>query len=273
MRHILQRNIVLNIPKQAIKGFNHIFVGNSPCDKNFIDSAGQFGAGNAFPLYLYPESNAQQTIGQTTPVFDHPSKGEFRTPNLNMVIVKQLAEKLSLTFVPEKEPEGNVCFINNPEVRPDFRTTFAPIDILDYIYAVLHSPVYREKYKEFLKIDFPRVPYPKDSESFWNLVELGGELRQIHLLESPKVNQFITSYPVDGDNTVVKPRFLNSAPVAQHESPRPPLRRRMNHPAFQAPLQRRGIWWQIPLLWRGGRRPGWSKPMIKSFLLKRQKSN
>lgn len=61
---------------------------------------------------------------------------------------------------------------------------FTPIDILDYIYAVLHSHTYREKYKESLKIDFPRVPYPKDKETFWQLVKLGGEIRQIHLLES-----------------------------------------------------------------------------------------
>lgn len=79
---------------------------------------------------------------------------------------------------------------------------FAPIDILDYIYAVLHSPTYREKYKEFLKIDFPRVPYPKDAKTFWELVQLGGELRQIHLLESPKVEDYITSYPKDGDNII-----------------------------------------------------------------------
>ncbi|MCK4664853.1 MAG: DUF559 domain-containing protein [Bacteroidales bacterium] len=79
---------------------------------------------------------------------------------------------------------------------------FAPIDILDYIYAVLHSPTYREKYKEFLKIDFPRVPYPKDKETFWKLVKFGGEIRQIHLLESPKVEEYITSYPQDGDNTI-----------------------------------------------------------------------
>ena len=78
----------------------------------------------------------------------------------------------------------------------------APIDILDYIYAVLHSPTYREKYKEFLKIDFPRVPYPKNKEIFWQLVRLGGEIRQIHLLESPKVEEYITSYPIDGDNTI-----------------------------------------------------------------------
>ena len=81
---------------------------------------------------------------------------------------------------------------------------FAPIDILDYIYAVLHSPSYREQYKEFLKIDFPRVPYPKDKDTFWALVQLGGEIRQIHLLESPKVEDYITTYPKDGDNMITR---------------------------------------------------------------------
>ena len=85
--------------------------------------------------------------------------------------------------------------------------TFAPIDILDYIYAVLHSPNYREKYKEFLKIDFPRVPYPKDQNTFWQLVKLGEEIRQIHLLESPIVEKYITQYPIDGDNIVTKPKY------------------------------------------------------------------
>lgn len=80
----------------------------------------------------------------------------------------------------------------------------SPEDILDYIYASLHSPSYRKKYKEFLKIDFPRVPYPKDKESFKKLVKLGAELRSLHLLESPKVNKFITTYPVAGSDIVEK---------------------------------------------------------------------
>ncbi len=134
------------------------------------------------PLYLYPETNSQQTLDQTTK----------RTPNLNSEILKQIAENLGLKFINEKETT---------------KDTFAPIDILDYIYAVLHSPTYREKYKEFLKIDFPRVPYPDNQDTFWKLVKLGGELRQIHLLESPEVNKYITQYPIDGDNIVTKIKF------------------------------------------------------------------
>lgn len=79
-----------------------------------------------------------------------------------------------------------------------------PKDIFDYIYASLHSPRYREKYKEFLKIDFPRVPYPKDAETFKKLVKIGAELCSLHLLESPKVNQYITTYPVAGSDIVDK---------------------------------------------------------------------
>ena len=99
---------------------------------------------------------------------------------------------MGLTFTNEKDTTKNA---------------FAPIDILDYIYAVLHSPKYREKYKEFLKIDYPKVPYPKDKNTFWQLVKLGGEIRQIHLLESPTVEQYITQYPTDGDNVVGKPKY------------------------------------------------------------------
>jgi len=84
-----------------------------------------------------------------------------------------------------------------------------PEEIFDYIYAILHSPNYREKYKEFLKIDFPRVPYPKDTKTFKKLVAFGAELRSLHLFESPKVNQFITTYPIAGSDTVEKLAYKN----------------------------------------------------------------
>jgi very-short-patch-repair endonuclease len=329
--------------------WNLAFVTNTMTDFNLFYR----GGGMLFPIYVYPETTAQQTIDQSTE----------RTPNLNPAIVQQIAEKLGLTFVPEKNsppldgcPSGGVVFsqsptnsnsnevlttINNIPIYRNFvenlphnpalkqlakdkrkegilsevlfwkqvhkgvfhkidfdrqriignyivdfyvkalglvveidgsshddkqeydakrqaylesfglkvfrcsdidvkkninavftalekfiineygeKTTpafshpstggeFAPIDILDYIYAVLHSPTYREKYKEFLKIDFPRVPYPQDSATFWQLVKLGGEIRQIHLLESPVVEQYITQYPEDGDNVVLKPKYEN----------------------------------------------------------------
>ncbi len=83
----------------------------------------------------------------------------------------------------------------------------SPEDIFDYIYAILYSPNYREEYKEFLKIDFPCIPYPQNKEIFWKLVALGRELRNLHLLESPKVNKFITTYLVDGTNIVEKVEY------------------------------------------------------------------
>jgi predicted helicase len=70
--------------------------------------------------------------------------------------------------------------------------------------------MYREKYKEFLKIDFPRVPYPKDVTTFWQLVKLGGEIRQIHLLESEVVEEYITQYPIEGNDVVGKLKFDNN---------------------------------------------------------------
>lgn len=181
MQHYKKNNVGLIISKQfgGHKQFI-LFITNSVNDK----SSQPFAPYYNHPLYLYSETNGQQTLGQT---------GE-RTPNLNTEIVKKIANKLGLTFSIEKETT---------------KDTFAPIDILDYIYAVLHSPSYREKYKEFLKIDFPRVPYPKDKDTFWQLVKLGGAIREIHLLESPTVEKYITQYPEDGNNVVVKPKYEN----------------------------------------------------------------
>jgi predicted helicase len=192
---LTKNNIALIIPKQTKDTLGGFVSKNIAGHKSFS----AYDKSSVFPLYLYPSATNQQSINATI----------ARTPNLNPEIVKQIANHLGFAFTNEKEEqtEGEVCFANSPEVRPEFRATFAPIDILDYIYAVLHSPTYREKYKEFLKIDFPRVPYPKDAATFWKLVALGGELRQIHLLESPEVEKFITQYPVDGNNKVEKIKY------------------------------------------------------------------
>lgn len=82
--------------------------------------------------------------------------------------------------------------------------------IFDYLYAVLHSPSYREKYKEFLKIDFPRISYPKDKKQFEKLAERGKELRELHLMESSSLNNLTTTYPIEGTDKVEKMEFSSS---------------------------------------------------------------
>ena len=129
--------------------------------------------------------------------------------NISPAIIKQIADKFGLTFVAENE-NGNLCFANNnDELRDDYKQVFLSLDLLNYIYAVLHSSTYRERYKEFLNIDFTSIPYPKDVSNFWKLVQLGNELRQLHLLASPIVTRYITLFPKDGDNVVTQPKYQN----------------------------------------------------------------
>jgi len=177
LSHFINDNAGLIICRQgqAVGGgeWNVVFTCKYLTDQNIY----RRGGGTIFPLYIYPENSEQQTI----------ELKEKRQPNLNKEIVNEIAKKLDLTFTNEKDTTEN---------------TFAPIDILNFIYAILHSRKYREKYKEFLKTDYPKIQYPKDKNKFWKLVEIGGEIRQVHLLESSKVEEYITSYPKDGDNTI-----------------------------------------------------------------------
>ncbi len=185
MKHLLSHNnISLITTRQYAEDtlFNHVYVSSNIVDRRITLS--NKGAANIFPLYIYEEDSNQTSFFT-----------QNRKPNLNMDIVRELEQKLGLTFTPEKE---------------DTTGTFAPIDILDYIYGVLHSNKYRNKYKEFLKIDFPRIPYPENADYFFKVAQLGKQLREIHLLESPVVNEFITSYPVGGDNEVVKPEYKDN---------------------------------------------------------------
>jgi predicted helicase len=175
MEHLVNENIAFCFVKVGRNADSHnYFVSNHITDKSICSSLDN---SNVFPLYLYSETGNQQSIDENTE----------RTPNLDKRIIYELAKKLKLSYTSEKK---------------DIDKTFAPIDILDYIYAILFCPTYRERYKEFLKIDFPKVPYPKDKETFWQLVKLGGELRQLHLMESPLLTKHQTRYPHDGDNRV-----------------------------------------------------------------------
>ena len=128
-----------------------------------------------FPLYLYPG------VGKADlSLFSRWSKGkDGRTPNLDSGFVAQLADAIDLRFV------SDGC--------GDLRKAFGPEDVVAYIYAVFHSPGYRERYEAQLKLDFPRVPLPESVDLFRRLAEAGHDLLALHLLESPKLGKPVTS--------------------------------------------------------------------------------
>lgn len=149
-----------------------------PADTNLF----RRGGNQIFPLYLYPQSDN---------LLDAVEEG--RRPNLSPQFTLELSEKLGLRFVP-----GG---------RGNLSETFGPEDVFHYAYAVFHSPTYRERYAEFLKRDFPRLPLTSDRVLFAALVGKGAELVGLHLMTSPVLDRLITRFPEGGDNVVERVRY------------------------------------------------------------------
>ena len=80
----------------------------------------------------------------------------------------------------------------------------SPEDVFHYVYAVLHAPSYREKYAEFLRRDFPRVPFPVERDLFVKIASLGVRLAELHLLTSRELDQPSCQFPVQGEMKVAK---------------------------------------------------------------------
>jgi hypothetical protein len=137
------------------------------------------GIANVFPLYLYPNGDYPTTL------FDYANG---RRPNLSEEFIADVAARLKLTFIPDGVG--------------DLKKTFGPENVFHYAYAVFHSPTYRERYAEFLKIDFPRLPLTSDRRLFAKLAAKGAELVSLHLLKASTLEKFITSYPIAGNNVV-----------------------------------------------------------------------
>ena len=78
---------------------------------------------------------------------------------------------------------------------------YSPEEIFGYIYAVLHAPEYRRRYVEFLRIDFPRIPFPENAGEFETLSRLGWALVQAHLLND-LCHSGLAEYHGQGDHRV-----------------------------------------------------------------------
>jgi len=152
-----------------------------------------------FPIYLFP--NPEKPLGEKSV---WPLGKDGRQPNLDKKFVEEFSKRLGMEFVPERgfhrrDAEGHLC--------PAEKTKLGPEDVFNYIYAVFHSPEYRKRYAEFLKIDFPRAPMTSNKKLFAKLCELGDELVRWHLLEPGAASRAPTpeiKYPVPGENRVEK---------------------------------------------------------------------
>ena len=156
MCHMIRPNVSLCLVRNNRRYEETYFISNGIADKSYISSNDDI---TVFPLYAYKENMGE----------------EERIVNFNKDLYERIAK--GLNYLP--------CYDDNVLVDPtsEYNGVLYPQDLFDYIYAVLHCPSYRERYKEFLKIDFPRIPYPTNWEKFRDLAEKGEELRQLHLME------------------------------------------------------------------------------------------
>jgi hypothetical protein len=154
MKHMLQQNLALCIGRAgqvvgAEHNWNLAFCTSSIIDLNLFYRGGS----QNFPLYTYPDTDRHDLFSQ--------NESNKRVPNL----APKLIEALKSAFKKDPTPE----------------------QVFHYIYAVLYSNAYRKKYAEFLKTDFPRVPFTKEYKLFNKLSEKGEELVELHLLKSKKL--------------------------------------------------------------------------------------
>jgi hypothetical protein len=138
------------------------------------------GGAYVFPLYLYPEEG---TLDETVRLnFDHK-------------LYAAVCKAAGIDPADQAGPDGDFRAATR-EARPSEAKVF------DYIYGVLHAPAYRKTFAEFLKIDFPRVPYPPSPEVFRHVSEKGEQLRRLHLMEPAAIGDAPYVFKGDGDGVV-----------------------------------------------------------------------
>jgi predicted helicase len=184
--HILKGSLSIITSRQTKEQFGAL-ASNLVCGQHKIVTV--YDRSYFFPLYIYPtdQPHKDTLFDKDTPT-DAP---EGRRPNLSLRFIEDFAARLKMIFIFDG--------------KGDREKTFGPEDIFNYMYAVFHSPTYRSRYAEFLKMDFPRLPLTSDPELFRKLCSLGDGLVSLHLME--KQGKKITGYPISGDSSVDVVRY------------------------------------------------------------------
>lgn len=170
MNQVRDRNNICLIANRQVRieDVSHFFASKWLVDFHVLETA--HAAVFVFPLYCYPiDSTSKQKKLLDASHWQPDEAHGMRTPNLNPAFVAKMAHKLGITF--------------KPSTVSNLQTNFSPEDIFYYLYAIFHSPTYRIRYAEFLKMDFPRLPLTSNLDLFRALVRLGGELVALHLVE------------------------------------------------------------------------------------------
>jgi len=192
MGHMLRPNIGLVCTRQQSRAqlWSLIGITDKITESSYL-STNTREINYIFPLYLYPPQIDYNNHKQNSFYSVEESTGYFgKQANFNDSFIHQISALLSLHFIPNGSG--------------DLQTTFGPEDILSYAYAVFHAPGFRQRYAEFLKRDFPRLPLTSHPTLFAALVARGRELTALHLLAAPVLEKFLTRFPVSGSNMVDK---------------------------------------------------------------------
>jgi predicted helicase len=212
MRHMLGSDNValLTCRQQSTFPFQHVFVSSVIADRCSVSSQTK-ELTYVFPLYVRPDN------------FGLIAKRGFDEPNAAPAFVSkhiidrrvwtrpgmQGAEQIFPLYVNSQKEEWRPNF--NPEIVAKIAQIIGkkvkPEKLFDYIYGILHSPKYRKDYEEFVKIDFPRIPYPTDNTDFERFAKFGQRLRELHLLE--KVPKIKTTFTVADGNMVESVRYVD----------------------------------------------------------------
>lgn len=166
MKHMRNNNLGLSTTRNQLPEHNNFLVTKYISNTRFSSKTGSIGADYLYPIYLYEKPDTQLSLT------DANREGKIRKPNLKQDFIKILSKKIGLDFI--SDGSG------------DLEKTVGPEAVFYYAYAIFHSPTYRSRYAEQLKIDFPRLPLTSDKKLFAQLVRFGNELVNLHLLgENP----------------------------------------------------------------------------------------